>query len=254
MPTEGKGPILIPCYLVDGVPYVLEVDANGKLAVRAAEIETLLGAGLPAALDSLALKVKEQSPLTGFATSAKQDTMITALQLIDDLRAALLLVGTDRLGVRATELETLLAGGLPSALATDALKVREQATITVQAAGGDKIISLESIVEEALYNSDLDAGNTQLLGTVVPTGKIWVITAFTSVYNGTPPTSMYVSAPGLATEIILFFVLTPSSGLFYPIFCNIFLQAGDRMALQIIGATLHDSAGLRYAGYLMDAP
>lgn len=35
------------------------------------------------------------------ATSTKQDTMITALQLIDDLRAALAAVGTDRLNVNA---------------------------------------------------------------------------------------------------------------------------------------------------------
>jgi hypothetical protein len=80
MATEGKGPIVVPCYLVNGVPYVLEVDANGKLAMRAVELETLLGGGLPAALDGLSLKVKEQSPLTGFATSANQATLLTELQ------------------------------------------------------------------------------------------------------------------------------------------------------------------------------
>jgi len=57
------------------------------------------GAGLPAALDATALKVKEQSPIAGFATSANQTTMITALQLIDDLRNALGTVNTDDLQV-----------------------------------------------------------------------------------------------------------------------------------------------------------
>lgn len=39
----------------------------------------------------------------GAATSAKQDTMITSLQLIDDLRAALASVNSDSLVVRATD-------------------------------------------------------------------------------------------------------------------------------------------------------
>jgi len=39
------------------------------------DIEGLLASGLPSALDGDSLKVREQSPLTGFATSAKQDTL-----------------------------------------------------------------------------------------------------------------------------------------------------------------------------------
>jgi len=39
-------------------------------------IEPLLAGGLPAALDAGSLKTKEQSPITGYATSAKQDTII----------------------------------------------------------------------------------------------------------------------------------------------------------------------------------
>lgn len=43
------------------------------------------------------LKVAEQSPISGFATAANQSTIITALQLIDDLRNALDSVATDEL-------------------------------------------------------------------------------------------------------------------------------------------------------------
>lgn len=61
---------------IDGVVYkVPRVDSDGRLSV---------------AVNSSALP-------TGAATSARQDTMITALQLIDDLRAALAAVATDRL-------------------------------------------------------------------------------------------------------------------------------------------------------------
>lgn len=61
-------------------------------------IETLLADRLPATLDTGALKVKEQSPITDFPDSA---------------------------------VATLLGDGLPSALDTDALKVREQGTVNV---------------------------------------------------------------------------------------------------------------------------
>ena len=254
MTTEGKGPIVIPCYLVDGVPYVLEVDANGKLAVRAAEIETLLGAGLPAALDSLALKVKEQSPLTGFATSAKQDTMITALQLIDDLRAALLLVGTDRLGVRATELETLLAGGLPSALSTDALKVREQATLTVQAAGGDKIISLESVIGESLSNTNLTAGANTLPSASVPSGKLWVVTCFSMRYISTTISMVLGYFIHNGAEFWLLMPTSLASNTLYTWDGWIVLDEGDYLQVFVNGATAGDDLYFHYLGYQMDAP
>jgi len=67
-----------------------------------------LGAGLPAALDSLSLKVKEQSPITGYATSALQTTLNGYVDGI----------------------ETLLGAGLPVALDNLSLKVREQNPIT----------------------------------------------------------------------------------------------------------------------------
>ncbi len=65
---------------IDGVTYrVPLIDSDGHLQVD------VLTSALP----------------SGAATSARQDTMITALQLIDDLRAALDSVQTDRLNVNA---------------------------------------------------------------------------------------------------------------------------------------------------------
>lgn len=61
MATEAKGNFVILAYSKNGVPYLVEIDAAGKLAMRASELETLLAGGLPTALDSAALKVREQS-------------------------------------------------------------------------------------------------------------------------------------------------------------------------------------------------
>ena len=71
-------------------------------------VAALLAAGLPAALDTGALKIKEQSPLTGFATE-------TTLALIKGY---------------VDGIETLLNGGLPAALDSGALKIKEQSPLT----------------------------------------------------------------------------------------------------------------------------
>jgi hypothetical protein len=73
-----------------------------------ADVLALLTARLPEALDSGALKTKEQSPITGYAT---QTTLALIAGYVDGI-------------------ELLLAGGLPAALDTGALKIREQSPIT----------------------------------------------------------------------------------------------------------------------------
>lgn len=72
--------------VIDGITYYPPlIDSDGHL-----QVDTLSSA-LP----------------SGAATSAKQDTMITALQLIDDLRAALDSVGTDELDVNIEDFPAL---------------------------------------------------------------------------------------------------------------------------------------------------
>jgi hypothetical protein len=73
---------------------------------------------LPTALDTGAFKVREQNPITGFATAANQ---IIIQAYIDGI-------------------ETLLAGGLPAALDTGAVKTREQNPITGFATAANQII------------------------------------------------------------------------------------------------------------------
>ena len=141
---------------------------------RLKTLATLLNAGLPAALDTGALKVREQSPLTEIGVNVTkvlgsalshtnpiiirisdgvsayidptQIRLLTAKDIVTidnfpsdypDAAVAKLLAGglpsaltSDKLKVRASEIETLLAGGLPSTLDTGALRVKEQSPIT----------------------------------------------------------------------------------------------------------------------------
>jgi len=101
-----------------------------------AYIAPALQSQLPSALDSGALKVKEQSPITDFPDSA---------------------------------VATLLAGGLPSALDIDALKVREQNPIT-DFPDSTAQATLSNI--ETLLGEPADRNITQIAGTAL-TGRDW---------------------------------------------------------------------------------
>lgn len=185
-------------------------------------LETLLAGGLPAALDTGALKTKEQSPLTGFATSANQATMITALQLIDDLRNALGSVATDK--------------------------------VLVASKSGDKLFGFESIVEAQLANTALAAGTNALAGASVGAGKIWKITQCGIMYSGTVPASMVVYVNGLAVYLFLLDQKSPVSNQWYMWNGEVYLQVGDFMEAVVYGATLNDAFFFRYAGVQMNAP
>jgi hypothetical protein len=104
------------------------------------------------------LKVREQSPITGYATSAKQDTIIGYID-----------------GV-----ESLLAGGLPAALDTGALKVREQnplTSINVATASGTNIII------DKLTQSAFTARHEYMIAdSTTPTG--WLRTDVINTYWG----------------------------------------------------------------------
>lgn len=168
---------------------------------------------------------------TGAATSAKQDSILTELQ--------------QKLGTADLNLD----------VDGDAqVDVKTMPTVTVEAAGGDKIFAFESIVEEALSNSNLVAGINTLNGTPVGAGKVVLITAAAIVYVGTVPTRIRINASGLAVTLCLLDQPSPASGQYYPLHCAVYLQAGDYMQGEVKGATAGDDLYFRYAGVQMDAP
>jgi len=114
-------------------------------------VATLLGAGLPAALDSGALKVKEQSPITGFAT---QTTLLAVDGHVDGI-------------------EGLLSGGLPAALDTGALKIREQNPLTTLAATQATYANLKAQINlQQLLGSDISLTNYLPTGIAYPAGTL----------------------------------------------------------------------------------
>ncbi|KKL51163.1 hypothetical protein LCGC14_2298220 [marine sediment metagenome] len=85
---------------IDGVTYrVPLVDSDGHLQVDVLNLADLSNALQSVGTDELRARIIANVLATDAATATNQATMITALQLIDDLRAALDAVQTDRLNV-----------------------------------------------------------------------------------------------------------------------------------------------------------
>jgi len=154
---------------------------------------------------------------TSDATAAKQDIMITSLQLIDDLRNALHSVGTDRLIVR-----------------------NEDQAFSF----GDKLLDHQS-------NVDTDAGVNDLLSTVVPAGEVWVVTNVTAQNTVTVCSSIYLHLYDSGEVAALLRKAAPTilEGVAWS--GHVYMVPGDRILARFEDCVLHDLIYLETAGYKM---
>lgn len=131
----------------------------------------------------LQVDVVESGLPTGAATSANQTTMITALQLIDDLRGALNSIHTDELDVvidgQSADIEVtqIAAADLtPGVMGWDGTQWRK---LPIVWGYSDRYV-------ESLSEVNVVAGSHTLSFTAVPAGEVWVIngvSAFCSTAN-----------------------------------------------------------------------
>ena len=179
----------------DTTPMPLTVDADGHTQVD------VLTSALP----------------TGAATSAKQDTMITALQLIDDLRAALACVATDKLKVKG---EDQLFGF------KDQLLI--QVTTAATAAG-------MTIVTDA-----------------VPAGEIWEVTHVSARNNTRAAPTVLV---GIKLDAATYYWFQSGStvgvGVPFGFAGHMCLKAGNRVAVYIGSCTVDDALEMNVNGMTM---
>lgn len=167
----------------------------------------------------------------GVATAANQATMITALQLIDDLRNALGSVDTDDLQV----------------------DIKTAPTLTIQSLGGDKIFSFESIQKETLTDYSLSAGVNTLDSSAVPTGKVWRLELVAAYVGSGTIDRFYVNIlDGESIQVLA--VDSPTTELYYVWSGAVHMEAGDYLQMWCRDATAGDDMVFVYTVTVMDAP
>jgi len=154
---------------------------------------------------------------TGAATSAKQDTMITALQLIDDLRAALASVATDQLRVKGQD---------------QLFSYKDQVLIQVSTAATAAVMILTT-----------DS---------VPAGEVWVITSASirNVVRAAPATMLGIKADG-DTYYGAAGGSTAAAAAYFCFSGHLYLEAGNRMFGYVNGCEVNDTIQFNVNGYKM---
>jgi len=184
----------------------------------------------------------------GGATSANQTTMITALQLIDDLRAALNSVATD-------ELDTVFDGQNMDVEVTQ----QNPADLTPGIEGWlgaawHKLAMLwgySAHYAEEQFELNAAAGVNSLNFGAVPVGEVWVVHSFTAYSSQVTTTHIELSliATGIrvrlivrATGVALITVESPST---------VVMHAGDNLRAVFTGCGAGDNIYAYAHGYKM---
>lgn len=158
-------------------------------------VETLLNGGLPAALDGTALKVKEQSPITGYALATGQATALTELQqkletadLSITASKELVVLLSGLVGVVETSLVAFAGGILKTAPGLSLWAKGEQVGILGSSATWTNVLNEAGagVLERIQFATDYNDAEIGILVdgptsyTLTPTGNTW---AFISPVN-----------------------------------------------------------------------
>lgn len=100
-----------------------------------------------------------------------------------------------------------------------------------------------------VVNTSLNAGNNNIDGDVIPAGEIWVITNLAMIYIGTVANVEIYARLGGTPDSIFWGVKPPVSGVTYDRQGQWIAMEGNKLRMQVLGATLNDDAYFYYSGY-----
>ena len=162
---------------------------------------------------------------TDAATATNQTTMITALQKIDDLQNALGSVNTDDLQV-------------------------DVKTYPGSNALGNIPFGYNNRYAEEVSNLNAAAGWNDLLGTAVPAGEVWVVTAIAGV-NSNRACTIQIGARGGTIDVYAISTTSAGALLWVAAAPQLILKEGDKIVGSFGGCTAGDDIYLRASGYKM---
>lgn len=108
------------------------------------------------------------------------------------------------------------------------------------------------IHHERVVNNTLSAGQNDLDTTNVPEGEIHVITNYSILYEGTPPTELRACMIIEATTHWIFNELSPTDGQVYSRQGYWVMPPGNKCRFRIVGATLNDTGRIFISGFKID--
>jgi len=197
----------------------------------------------------------------GASTAAHQVTMITALQLIDDLRAALATVAGDQLRT------DVISSALPAGAATAAHQVTQNtalqlidnlvtalqsvATDRLIVRGEDQLFSFKGVYQERQMDLNTPAGGSTLSGAVVPAGEVWIVQNFIAFDVTSACAYIRLGVDIGGTRYFIDWLPNPAAAQVCGGPCFASMKTGDRLAADFSGVVLNDDTHLGAFGYKM---
>jgi len=185
---------------------------------------------------------------TGAATSASQTTMITALQLIDDLRGALNSIHTDELDVvidgQSADVEVTqqtAADLTPGVMGWDGSAWRKLAVLWGYS---DRYAEQES-------QDNVDAGNVTLTFSTVPAGEVWVVSLMSAMAAQDNPAGVNFFANCDGTTHRLEYLAYPTAYLVVSLQTTIVLKEDDYLEVRFDSCSANDDVEAYAMGYKM---
>jgi len=165
--------------------------------------------------------------------------MITALQLIDDLRNALDSVGTDEIDVNVE------ASVLPTGAATSAKQD------TLIAKFQDQAFTYEGQVYEKVTHKMLAAAHYTMTGAACPADTVWVINGIMAYDWQTALGALYLGLDKAGVQYWQAGTGAIAAKAAYNTYTPMILVEGDKVAAYFYGCALNDDLAMFYNGYSM---
>lgn len=185
---------------------------------------------------------------TGAATAANQATMITALQLIDDLRSALSSIAADSLDVRldgqtadVEVIQTTPADLTPGIEGWDGAAWRKLPLLW----------GYSDRWQETTSGIASGAGDAVANITAVPDGYIYILQRVSVYHDAGVEKEMTVTLRTPTAATMIFNDLAVASGVHYPIQCNAVLKYQDFIRATLVAPGDGKFVDLRVWGYMM---
>lgn len=176
---------------------------------------------------------------TGASTSANQTTMITALQLIDDLRNALVTVGTDELRV------SVLSSALPALAATSTHQLTQIAKFQ------DQAFTYKRQIYERVTHNKVGAGHYTMTGAACPADTVWVINGIMAYDWQTALGALYLGLDKAGVQYWQAGTGAIAAKAAYNTYTPMILVEGDKVAAYFYGCSDGDALAMMYNGYAM---
>lgn len=218
------------------------VDSDGHLQVDALTAQLITGFATETTLDAVMDRIGALTAPASGSTNKLLTDMLTALQLIDDLRGALDSVNTDELVVNVDE----------SVLPTDA--ATETSLQGIEDQIPDQLLGYVDVWRDTKAIANASTGTNTIQSDAVPSGKLLILSSSLAVNQDSVCNSIVITVQGGDSTIAIARDASPAADQGVSFSGYIVLEYPEYLLATFTACTLNDNLYFQSGGHLVTAP